>query len=159
MEGAPQVRLLPSPLSSGSPLYNLLAHTAQAPQSSICCPNLGASGLNSTSSALLQRRGCFACAPFFPQVSLGPAPPLSGVLSRTSALLPWTGSPWAPPSQQTLQRLCSECQCPDSISRRKIWSPGPRGQECERTARAPCLQEPFGFTGDAMPSGRVSPHA
>lgn len=53
MEGAPQVRLLPSPSSSGSPTYNL-AHTAQAPQSSICCPNLAAVGLNSTSSALVQ---------------------------------------------------------------------------------------------------------
>lgn len=37
------------------------------PQSSIYRPDLAAGKLNSTSSALLQKGGCFACAPLFPQ--------------------------------------------------------------------------------------------
>ena len=64
------------------------AHTRpRRPQSSICCPDLAAAELNSTSSALLQKGGCFACAPFFPQGWSSCRCPSSGVSSHTAALL------------------------------------------------------------------------
>ena len=61
------------------------AHTrARRPQSSIYCPDLAAAELNSTSSALLQKGGCFACAPFFPQGwSSRPLPLFRGLLSHS----------------------------------------------------------------------------
>ena len=61
------------------------AHTrALRPQSAIYCPDLAAAELNSTSSALLQKGGCFACAPFFPQGwSSCPLPLFRGLLSHS----------------------------------------------------------------------------
>lgn len=62
------------------------AHTRpRRPQSSIYCPDLAAAELDSTSSALLQKGGCFACAPFSPQGWSCPLPP-SGVFSHNSRL-------------------------------------------------------------------------
>lgn len=160
MEGAPQVRLLPSPLSSGSPTYHL-AHTAQAPQSSICCPNLAAAGLNSTSSALLQRWGCFACAPFFPPRC--PSGPL---------LLLFPGSSHA-------QLLSAPCRgLPGPSHRIKLYSNsvpnvsaltpfhgeisgarGPGGMRVRGQPPHPAYKSYLGSRGDAMPSRRVSPWA
>lgn len=82
MEGVPQVLLPCSPSSSG-PHTQQPAHTQpRRPQSSIYCPDLVAAELNSTSSALLQKGGCFACVPFFPQRwSSCPLPLFRGLLS------------------------------------------------------------------------------
>lgn len=162
MEGAPQVRLLPSLLSSGSPTYHLAhtAHTAQAPQSSICCPNLVAAGLNSTSSALLQRGGCFACAPFFPPRC--PSGPL---------LLLFPGSSHA----QLLSSPCRGLPGPshriklysDSVPNARALTPfhgeisgarGPGGMRARGQPPHPAYNSYLGSRGDAMPSGRVFSH-
>ena len=60
------------------------AHTRpRRPQSSIYCPDLAAAELDSTSSALLQKGGCFACAPFSPQGWSCPLPVFRGLLSHS----------------------------------------------------------------------------
>lgn len=134
-----------------APAFSIVPHTTlhtrpRRPQSSIYCLDLAATELNSTSSALLQKGGCFACAPFFPQGGHLASSPSSGVLSRGTQLLsfPRRGLP-RPCHLNELYSDCSKHQCPDPISQRKIWSPRPSGQECERRAYPPCLQEPFGF--------------
>lgn len=105
--------------------YTTSTHTAQAPQSFIYRLDLAArseippaqhfcrKGVVLLMRHSFHRGGHLACSP--------PPEP-----SHTDAPLFLWGSPRALPSQQTLKHLCSERQCPDSISWRKIWNPRPR---------------------------------
>ena len=65
-EKAPRALFLPSASSSRTP-HNNLHHKAQAPTELYLWPDLVVTKLNSIRSALLQKGGCFACAPLFPQ--------------------------------------------------------------------------------------------
>lgn len=130
------------------------AHTEpRCPQSSIYCPDLTAAELNSTSSALLQRGGCFACAPFFPQGwSSCPLPLFWG-------LLPHSCSPFlcrVLPRPCRLEKLYS-----DSALRVTALTPFHRKQSAAQASvsmmwkgSSPHLLKPFGFTrgGHAIPT-------
>lgn len=94
----------------------------QAPTELYLWPDLVATKLNSTRSALLQKGGWFACALLFPQRRPSCRLPSSGVFSR--AVLPLYVSSQTN-SLEKLRWLCSEHHSPDPTSQGEIWSPKP----------------------------------
>lgn len=130
------------------------AHTRpRRPQSSIYCPDLAAAELDSTSSALLQKGGCFASAPFSPQGWSCPLPVFRGLLSHSRSS--FSVGVFPGPAVSRNYRLCSN-HCPDPISQKAITNPRPSGLTWEGAPST--YRSHLGSHGEAVPFRRASPH-
>lgn len=128
------------------------------PQSSIYCPDLATGKLNSTSSALLQKGGCFACAPLFPQ-------------GWSSCLLPLFRDPLAHSCSPFLVGVVAgPAISTNSIAtvlnvsaltpfhRENHGARGPVGRSVRGEPTRPPYKSHLGSHGDAIPEGRLSTH-
>lgn len=150
MEGAPQVRLLPSPLSSGSPTCDL--HTQ--PRLYLLPPSRGRGAEFHQLSTSAGRGGFCLCAILSTEGPSGPRLLLPGSSHAQRLSSPCRGLPG--PAIAT-NSTATHVRALTPFHGEKPGARGPGGMSLEDSP-PPCLQEPFGFTGDALPPGRVSPH-
>lgn len=162
--GCPRCCSCPPHHLPGPPQTTVHTNRAHArprrPQSSIYCPNLAASELNSTSSALLQEGGCLARAPLFPQRwSSRLLPLVQGPLMHSCPLsFPCRGLPRPCHLNKLSSDSVPSVRALAPLHGEKAETQGPGDNSVIGEPTHPAYNSYLGSHRDAMRSGRASPH-